>query len=257
MQVVMNETWHWPSDLPSSERTQALSTRVADDGNVMGLILTGSWARGMATDLSDLDIYVVLDRSDPKWTPTRSSELDLPVLTVQELATLPEDPNDWWDRYSFAHVRVLLDRLNGRVTRIAAAQGSLRASEANRAIQTFLDGYINFAYRSLKSHRDGRIREAHLDATESIPWVLPVIFAMHRRVRPYNKYLAWELQQHPLGDDRYDNGRLLAMLDSILTTADPEAQRRLFAIVSVDARRHGFGDTVDAWGSELQLFRSR
>ena len=134
--------------------------------------------------------------------------------------------------------------------------GTLTAAESRRAIETFLDGYINFAYRSLKSHRDGRPTEAHLDATESIPWALPVVFAAHRRVRPYNKYLPWEIAQHPFGDHRLDNGRLLSLLNNIVATGDPEAQRHMFAIIEEDVRRLGFGNVVDAWGDELSLFKS-
>ena len=36
-----------------------------------------------------------------------------------------------------------------------------------------LDGWINFAYRALKSDRDGRPLETRLDAAESVPWLIP------------------------------------------------------------------------------------
>jgi hypothetical protein len=35
---------------------------------------------------------------------------------------------------------------------------------------------------------------------ESVYWFLVTLFALHGRVRPYNKYLAWELDTYPLGD---------------------------------------------------------
>jgi predicted nucleotidyltransferase len=248
--------WTWPTDLPRSEAAEALVSRVRQDQNVKGLILTGSWARGMATPHSDLDIYVLLGEPDEAWQTTWSADLDVPVVSVNQLGRVPENPNEWWDRYSFTHSRVLLDRMGGEVQRLATIWGTLTAAESRRAIETFLDGYINFAYRSLKSHRDGRPTEAHLDATESIPWALPVVFAVHRRVRPYNKYLPWEVVHHPFGDHRLDNGRLLSLLNTIVATGDAEAQRHLFAVIEEDVRRLGFGNVVDAWGDELSLFRS-
>lgn len=133
--------------------------------------------------------------------------------------------------------------MGGEVQRLATAWGTLTAAESRRAIETFLDGYINFAYRSLKSHRDGRTPEAHLDATESIPWALPLVFAVHRRVR-HNKYLPWEVVQHPFGDHRLDNGRLLSLLNTIVATGDAEAQRHLFAVIEEEVRRWGFGNVL-------------
>ena len=35
---------------------------------------------------------------------------------------------------------------------------------------------------------------------EAIPYALRTIFALETRVRPYNKYLEWELHHHPLED---------------------------------------------------------
>ena len=155
-----------------------------------------------------------------------------------------------------SHIRAYCSTADGEVHRLATAWGTLTVAESRRAIETFLDGYINFAYRSLKSHRDGRPTEAHLDASESLPWALPVVFAVHGRVRPYNKYLPWELGEHPFGDQRLDNGRLLSLLNAVVATGDPEVQRRLFGIIEEDVRQLGFGNVVDAWGDELSLFRS-
>lgn len=246
---------NWPTDLPRSAPTEALWSRVRGDANVVGLVLTGSWARGIPTAASDLDIYVVLARADDTWTTTRSPELDLPVVTLAELAEVPQDPWDWWDRYSFTHTRVLLDRLDGEVGRLVLRWGTLTEAEAHRTLDVFLDGYVNFAYRSLKSLRDQRFLEAHLDAVESLAWALPVVFAIHRRVRPYNKYLAWELTHHPFEDRRFD-GRLLGLLEAILKTADRGAQRELFLVIEDAAREQGYGAVIDGWGDELALFRT-
>ncbi|MBB4711670.1 hypothetical protein BJ965_001552 [Streptomyces luteogriseus] len=47
---------------------------------------------------------------------------------------------------------------------------------------------------------DDRPGPGHLAAAETVPHALEVLFVLHRRVRPYNKYLRWELERRPLGD---------------------------------------------------------
>lgn len=241
---------------PASAELDELRKRADADGNVLGLVLSGSAARaGMATRFSDLDVYVVLAEESADWATVHSPAIDIPVLTLDELRTIPEDPDQWWNRYSFAHARILLDRSDGEIPRLVHAQATLTDAEVRRALETYLDGYLNQAYRSLKSHREGRTFEARLDAVESIPWALPVVFALHHRVRPYNKYLRWELEHHPLEGGWIDGPALVGTLERMLHDGDPAAQRALFARVEPQARRAGFGDTIDAWGAELELFR--
>jgi hypothetical protein len=73
-------------------------------------------------------------------------------------------------------------------------------------------------------------------------------------VRPYNKFLRWELEQHPLPGDEWSAGRLLALLEDV-TAGDLSAQRRLFRNVERLARERGHGDVVDGWGADLGLLR--
>jgi hypothetical protein len=158
-----------------------------------------------------------------------------------------------WNRYSFAHARVLLDRLDGEIARLTLAKGTLEAGEADRLARSLLGAYLNSVYRSAKSHRDGRPLEARLDAAESLPFLLGAIFALHRRVRPYNKYLRWELEHHPLPEHEWRAGRLLGGIDRILATGDMEAQRRLFRDATRFARARGLGAVVDEWGDDLRV----
>ncbi len=245
-------TWPESPELPALHE---LHGRVLHDPNVVGVVLTGSQARrGMATDRSDVDVYVVLAEPDGTWCTTRSPQIDIPVCTLEQLNAVPgPTEDDWWDRYSFAHARVLLDRLDGQVERLVHAWGTLGDEEAHSIIESHLDGYVKYAYRSLKSFRDGRILESRLDAAESLPWALTVIFALHARVRPYNKYLPWELTEHPLEDPSWDASTLLPLLSRILDNGEPDAQRGLFSRVAATARKKGFGGVLDSWGDELSL----
>jgi len=112
-------------------------------------------------------------------------------------------------------------------------------------VREALDGYINQTYRSLRYG-------TRLDAVEAIPYALRTIFALADRVRPYNKYLEWELRHHPLEDWNADD--LLPLLDRVLT-GEPDAQRELFRRIEDPARREGFGDVIDGWEPDVEWLR--
>lgn len=241
----------------SARPLRDLRRRCEVDPNVVGLVLTGSQARdGMATEHSDIDVYVVLATPSTQWRTTRSAEIDIPVCTLAQLREVPGPSDDaWWDRYSFAHAQVLMDRSGGEVTRLVEAWGTLSGPESKGLLESHVDGYVNWVYRSLKNHRDGRLFESRMDAVESLPWALTVIFALQRRVRPYNKYLRWELERYPLAGDDWETEALVGLLNRIVTEADPTAQRRLFARVERACREVGLDGIIDAWGDELALLR--
>lgn len=226
--------------------------RRADD-NVRGLVVSGSVARGVATEHSDVDVFVVLDRADPAWTTSRTREIDTIVMTMTELAHLPPDPRDWWHRWAFAYSDVVLDR--GGVEAAVTAQATLTDEEVLACLDCYLDGYLNFTYRSLKAERDHAHREQHLDAAEALPWMLWCVFAFARRVRPYNKYLRWELANHPFTDPLLAGTPWERIVDAVLSDGDAAAQRRAFATVERAARLAGRGAVVDAWGDDLRLLR--
>ncbi|EST32572.1 hypothetical protein [Streptomyces niveus] len=230
--------------------------------DVVGLVLSGSHAReGMATAHSDHDVYVIT-ADDRTVTPAalldgrRSAALDVMRLSLSEFRThgLPGG-TDPWDRYAFAHSQVLLDRLDGTITRLVAEKAVLDAPEAYRLVRSELDAYINSLYRSVKSHRDARPAVAHLDAAESVPYLLTVVFALHQRVRPYNKYLLWELEHHPLGAPEWAAGVLFPQLGRIVADGDPATQRALFATVERAARQAGHASVLDSWGADIDLLR--
>jgi hypothetical protein len=220
------------------------------DPGVVGALLTGSRARdGMATGHSDFDVYVIVTAAAARrWQTTRTAALDTIVMTLARF----REPGEALERYAFAHARVLRDRLDGEIARLASARGSLGRDEARALAGEALDGYLNFAYRAAKNRRDGRLLEARLDAAESAPWLLTTIFAFYGRVRPYNGYLRWELAHHPLDSARWDG--LPALLERLLD-GDAEVQRYLFAAVEHEARGRGYGDVLNSWEPKLGLLR--
>ena len=247
-----------PGDTPEATLA-AFVARAGADPAVAGLVLSGSQVHdGMPTVHSDHDLHVVLRDHDAsplsELDRFRSAHLDLVVLTLAEFRRrgLPGDPAAF-SRYSYVHARVLLDRLDGEIAAVLDRKRTLEPDEARTAAAGYLDAYVNQTYRSLKSYRDGRAALGHLDAAESVPYALEVLFALHRRVRPYNKYLQWELERQPLGEDRWSAGRLLPVLRRLLADGDPHTQRALFGDLARAARAAGHGDVLDSWGDDLRL----
>ena len=103
-----------------------------------------------------------------------------------------------------------------------------------------LDGYVNSLHRSLKN------------AQESVRWWLDFVFAVHGRIRPYNKWLEWELAHHPLPPSC---NLQLGRLERIARTPDGGEQRALFRETEALAREHGLDATIDGWEPEVAWLR--
>ncbi|MFI6691302.1 hypothetical protein ACIBLA_05965 [Streptomyces sp. NPDC050433] len=134
-------------------------TEASASPDVVGIVLSGSRARqGMATAHSDHDVYVITTDARPASVPPpppliegrRSAALDVMPLALSEFRTrgLPGDAYAW-DRYAFVHSQVLLDRLDGTITRLVAEKSALEDLEAHRLVRSELDAYINSLYRSV------------------------------------------------------------------------------------------------------------
>ena len=246
------------------EAITALGERndAAHGDHLLGLVLSGSAARDCATEHSDLDVIVVLtDEAAAGRHTDKSPDLDEIVDSWSETVTIaPFGTEHWWYRWSYAWAPVLLDRTGGELARAVHRQATLSPEEADGVLieHDRLDGWVNFAYRALKNDRDGRALEARLDAAESVPWLLDVVFAIAGRVRPYNKYLPWELRTHPV--DGWPADVLLGLVRRSLD-GDVSAVRETFWLVRDACAAHDTGrghtrttDMIDGWGRELALF---
>ena len=249
------------------ETVQGLVDRnlAAHGDDLLGVVLSGSAGRDLATGRSDLDVVVVLtDEAAAERSTDRSPDVDEIVDPWSELVTVsPFGTEGWWYRWSYAWAPVLLDRTGGALADAVRRQATLDPDEADAVLVDHdrLDGWINVAYRALKSDRDGRALEARLDAAESVPWLLDVVFAIAGRVRPYNKYLPWELRTHPLAG--WPAEELLALVQRSLD-GDPGAIRETFPQVRAACAAYDAGrghtrttDLFEGWGDELALFDGR
>jgi predicted nucleotidyltransferase len=251
------------NDLPPAARAALDEIVGRDDPGILGVVLSGSAARGMATERSDVDIYVVLtDEAAASRVTTHSVAVDEIPVTLTELEKPPPFGTDhWWYRWSFAWAQVLRDDTGGRIADAVRRQATLSSEEQEPLLVDRLDGYVNYVYRALKADRDGRPLERRLDSAESVWWLLDVVFTLARRVRPYNKYLPWELREHPLGPPEWSAAALLPIVERMLD-GDAAALREGFSVVDREVRTYDAargqtrcGDTVDAWGDELDLLR--
>ena len=251
------------TELPRAAQ-DALDEAVSrEDPRIVGVILTGSAARGTATQYSDVDLWVVFD-DDRTMSVTRSDVVDEVRISIGDLERRhPFGTDGWYQRWAFAWAQVLRDDSAGRVAAAALAQATLTVDEQWAILPDRLDGYLNFIYRAAKSDRNGRALERDLDAAESIPWMLDTIFTLNGRVRPYNSYLPWELREHPLAVPQWSADELLPQLAAI-TAGDLDAIRAGYEVIEGRCRAfdamHGrstLSETLD-WGDDFTaLLRPR
>jgi nucleotidyltransferase-like protein len=215
---------------------------------VVGLFVFGSRGRGfMVDERSDWDVCVVLADAEARdafareFPSAHGDRVEIVTATLEGIRDLSSEHA----RYASAHADVVLDKTGGRLTRVLAGQESLPEGSRDSVVRDALDGYVNQTYRSLRYG-------TRLDAVEAIPYALRTIFALEDRVRPYNKYLEWELNHHPL--DGWTADELLPLLDRVLT-GEPAAQHELFNRIEPPARSAGFGDVVDSWEPDVEWLR--
>jgi Nucleotidyltransferase domain len=243
----------------ADEAYAGLRSLAERDPNIIGLILGGSRGKGLATPRSDYDVYLVVRENEEEYRerfPFRHGDpVEVIVGSLEWFRAHAEVTSETeWNRYTFAHVRVELDKTGGEIQRLVDAKGKLPPGAAPKIAAEALDAYINSYYRSAKNFRDGEPVAGRLDAAESVPYFLVTLFALHERVRPYNKHLRWELDQHPLPGDEWSAARLLPTLEAVVA-GDLDAQRALFRALERLARERGHGEVVDAWGDDVAWLR--
>ena len=191
------------------------------------------------TEASDWDVFVVVRENRDERPFVHGARLETVEVTVDELRSPPA-----WNRYALAWLEPQLDK-TGEVA--AAMRDAVRVDAATAGEP--LDGYVNLYYRSAKNARAGLALASLLDAQESVGWFLEFVFAVHGRLRPYNKWLEWELEHHPLPWSD------LPRLERIARTGDLAEQQALFCDAESLARSNGLGAVIDGWEPDVAWLR--
>lgn len=230
----------------------AVLERARADPEVMGVVMTGSRGGGaFVTDRSDVDLRLVTLGSAEAWSTPHGSPVEIWAMSLEAFRGhgRPGTPIAW-DRPSFLHCRVELDRLDGEIARLVAEKARLDAAEAHAIAADALDDYLNALYRSLRNLEGGRALEGRLDGIESLGPLLTTLFALEERVRPYNKWLRVELERRPLAF-----GEVLASVEAIGRDPTPDTQRAMFRRLEAAAREAGHGVVIDGWEPDVAWLR--
>lgn len=243
------------------EQFNRIVREAKEDDRVLGLIVKGSRGKGLVTERSDYDLNLVVS-ADAKEVLEAKFEnrqgIDLVVYTVEEFeAYAGWNTGSAWDRYDYVGAQVPVDKLAGRLGKMTAEKGTLPA-EYRRAFVVFaMNVYLNATFRALKSLRDEDVFSARMSVVESIPHFLDALFGMAGRLRPYSKYLLWDLKRESLPTCPWDAKELEERLYGILA-AHP-AKKEILALLSVveDASQStGFSDVLGDWEKEITKMRS-
>ncbi len=247
---------------PEARFEELLATARADE-SILGVILYGSRAAGMfVREDSDWDVWLIIRvgafaEYEARYDTPHGEILEVGTDTVDGLRAHGEPGTSHaWNRYAFRHAKVLVDKLDGEITAIVESKRTLPPDGAPAIAAAALDGYANSTYRSLKAHRLGEVTGAHMDAADAASYLLETLFALRGRVRPWSKYLRWELESEPLATEgAWSSDVFLDRLHRLLGEPSPELQQQLFRDVEGLARSEGHGEVMDSWGPSLTLLR--
>ena len=236
------------------ETFDELLEKAKRDENIIGFILGAGRGKGFATEHSDYDVIVVVPDSNlleykKKYEePYYSTEvIEIHVYSLSEFKQYAVwGSSDDAHRYNFTHLKAVIDR-TGEVQKMIDEKGVLPPDKIKEFVSGELDKYINLYYRSVKNHRDKNIVASHLDAAESMCSLLVIVFGIEGRLRPYNKFLEWELVKHPLQLLPWKANVFLSKLQTIVTTGDVVTQKELLYTVFELFRQHGYGKVIDGW----------
>ena len=251
---------------PDPEGAQVYETllkRAHDDPAILAFWLGGSRGMGRATQHSDYDIGILV--ADQAYDEFRSElgldgsfqadwrpGIDLSVGTFplfEAFAAWNSDQRVY--RYACAHLTALVDK-TGRAQPLIDAKARVPTEEVARFIHASLDHALNQAYRALKCLRDGLPDASPLEAADGVNPYFDAVFALHEgRLRPYYKYLRWELETWPLTQLPAGDAALMDRALAVLGPGGGSALSSLLAEAEPAFRASGHGAAYDGWGATL------
>ena len=251
------------ADPEGAQTYEMLLKRARDDPAILAFWLGGSRGMGRATPHSDWDIGIIVaddayeafsrelgleDSFQADWRPG----VDLMIRTFPMFEAFPGwRPEERGYRYAFAHLKALIDK-TGRAQPLIDAKARVPLEEVARFIHDSLDHALNQAYRGLKCLRDGLPDASRLEAAEGVNPYFDAVFALHGgRLRPYYKYLRWELETWPLTQLPAGDAALMDRALGVVGSGGGPALSALLAEAGPAFRASGYGAAYDGWGATL------
>jgi hypothetical protein len=236
------------------EYFEALIGNARQDPDVIGAVVGGGRGKGFVTEHSDYDLYLVVSDDASEGVEQRYQSRDKVEAIVSRWTELqddlaPDGPTSW-NRYNFAHLSAAIDKLDGGFQEFLDGCEFIPSALASQRSVRMLDAYLNSTVRSLKNSRDGASLASHLDAAEAVSWLVSYLFTREGREPPYNRFLAWELDLHPLAQPLDGNERVLEAIRTVLMSGAPDTLRWLFLRVEATARDFSHGEVIGAWGAD-------
>jgi hypothetical protein len=235
---------------------QELIAIANSDSNILGLFPTGSFGKGMITDKSDYDVTIIIrdkvkNEYQVKYKGFGGVLCDLSIKTMGEL----KEAANWggsmaWDRYNYAYLKTEVDK-TGKIQKLIDEKGVVPADKRGEFVSASLDGFINQVYRSVKCFRDGNKIASQLEAADGLPSLLNAIFGLEGRIKPFYKYLDWELTNRPLKKLPWPKDEFIALLLKIVQTGDLTTQQTILKTLEKSYREEGFDSLFDSWGEML------
>lgn len=221
--------------------------------DIVGFILVGSRGKGFENEHSDYDaIMIAKDEAataiHDRYESQTLENLDLSVHSLSNFKTFAawETPESW-DRYNYAHVKILVDKTDGELEKIVREKGHIPQDKLDKFIDWWIDGYVNGVYRSVKCIRNGNLFGAHIEAANSMLDLLTLVFAMNGRHRPFLGYVEKELKAYPLERLPWSSDEFVSKMKKVLETADLQTQQELLSGIEKLSREMGHGHMFDGW----------
>lgn len=226
-----------------------------ENDDILGLILLGSRGKGFENPDSDYDMAMIAKDENTESLQSRYDSFEMPDidLSVWSLAYFKKyagwenSDSSWWDRYDYAHVKVLVDKTSGVLEKIIHEKGCIPQEKQKEFTDRWLDGYVNGVFRSVKCIRNDNKLGAHLEAANSMLDLLTAVFAINGRHRPFLGYVEKELQKYPLEHLTWSTNDFVAKVKKILEAADLETQQELLKGIEEMSREMGYGHVFDGW----------
>lgn len=236
----------------SDERFRELVETARSSDEILGLYVFGSRAFDdeQRDERSDYDVGLVVtddahESLSRRWPSEHGDSLEVFCFTLDGLRAHAEygSPNEW-ARPLFLWIDLVVDK-TGELAPVLAAKQRVPEAQCGAVVAEALGAYVNSTYRFLRYG-------TRLDAAESVPPLLTLVFALEDRVRPFNKHLGRELAHRPLAS--FDAAGLLASIDGVLD-GDRAASHGLFRDVESAARGRGLAKELDGWEPDLAWLR--